>query len=207
MYSWFGETAASLVGPYGFVTVLGPAIGDAFAFAFAGAAASIAFARAPGLLGAFAGAAAFAICEWLRSVGMLGVPFAQIGYSQASSVFAPLAAYGGSIFITFIVGAIGAVLASYVIDRARIAQTIGGLLGIALLTGAAYAFWPARHAAPATIPVSAIQGNIKQQTKWDPQSFFLAFARYVELTRATQGAHTRLRVVARNSHHRCDRRR
>ncbi len=189
MYSWFGVTAASLVGPYGFVTVLGPAIGDALAFAFAGAAASIAFARAPGLLGAFAGAAAFAICEWLRSVGMLGVPFAQIGYSQASSPFAPLAAYGGSIFITFIVGAIGAVLASYVIDRTRIAQTIGGLLGITLLTLGAYAFWPARHAAPATIPVSAIQGNIKQQTKWDPQSFFLAFERYVELTQATQSTH------------------
>jgi apolipoprotein N-acyltransferase len=189
MYSWFGITAASLVGPYGFITVLGPAVGDAFAFAFAAAAASIAFARAPGLLGPFAGAAAFAICEWLRSVGMLGVPFAQIGYSQATTIFAALAAYGGSIFITFVVGATGAVLAASFADRTRSTQTVAGLFGIAILTLAANVFWPARHALPATIPVSAIQGNIKQQIKWDPQSFYLAFERYVELTRATQSTH------------------
>ena len=189
MYSWFGVTAASLVGPYGFMTVLGPAIGDALAFAFAGAFASLAFARAPGLPGAFAGAAAFAVAEWLRSVGMLGVPFAQIGYSQASSIFAPLAAYGGSIFITFVVGAIGAVIASYIIDRTRGAQTIGALTGIGLVTLAAFVFWPARHAAPPTIPVSAIQANVKQQTKWDPQSFLIALSRYIELTQATQASH------------------
>ena len=189
MYSWFGVTAASLVGPYGFVTVLGPAVGDALAFAFAGAFASLVYSRAPGLLGAFAGAAAFAVAEWLRSVGMLGVPFAQIGYSQASSIFAPLAAYGGSIFVTFIVGAIGAVIASYIINRTRAAQTLGALAGIALVTLAAFIFWPARHAAPATIPVSAIQGNIRQQTKWDPQSFLLALSRYIELTQATQASH------------------
>jgi apolipoprotein N-acyltransferase len=189
MYSWFGVTAASLVGPYGFVTVLGPAVGDALAFAFAGAAASIAFRRAPGLLGPFSAAAAFAICEWLRSVGMLGVPFAQIGYSQTTSIFAALAAYGGSIFITFAVGAIGAVLAASFADRTRSTQTVAGLFGIAIVTLGASFFWPARHAAAATIPVSAIQGNIKQQTKWDPQSFYIAFARYVELTQATQSTH------------------
>ncbi|MGH7716532.1 MAG: apolipoprotein N-acyltransferase [Vulcanimicrobiaceae bacterium] len=189
MDSWFGVTAASLVGPYGFVTVLGPALGDAFAFAFAAAAASIAFARAPGLLGPLAAAAAFAVCEWLRSVGMLGVPFAQIGYSQASSVFAALAAYGGSIFVTFAIGAIGAVLAAFIADRMRVTQTAAALVGIAIVTFAANAFWPARHAPGATIPVSAIQGNIKQQTKWDPQSFYLAFERYVELTQATQSTH------------------
>jgi apolipoprotein N-acyltransferase len=189
MYSWFGVTAASLVGPYGFITVLGPAVGDALAFAFAGAAASIAFRHAPGLLGPLAAAAAFAICEWLRSVGMLGVPFAQVGYSQATSIFAALAAYGGSIFITFAVGAIGAVLAASFADRARSTQTVAGLFGIAIVTLGANVFWPARHAPPATIPVSAIQGNIKQQTKWDPQSFYLAFARYVELTQTTQSTH------------------
>jgi len=189
MYSWFGVTAASLVGPYGFLTVLGPAVGDALAFAFAGAFASLAFARSPGLLGAFAGAAAFAICEWLRSVGVLGVPFAQIGYSQASTVFAPLAAYGGSVFITFVVAAIGAVVASYLIDRSRAVQSAAGLACVAVLTSAAYLFWPARHAAPPTIPVSAIQGNIKQATKWDPQSFALALERYTALTQATQPSH------------------
>src|SRR5665213_3644083 len=32
-FSWFGETAAALVGPLGFMIDLGPALGEAFAFA------------------------------------------------------------------------------------------------------------------------------------------------------------------------------
>ena len=41
-FSWFGETAAALVGPLGFVIDLGPALGEAFAFAFAACVASLA---------------------------------------------------------------------------------------------------------------------------------------------------------------------
>ncbi|MBV8425447.1 MAG: apolipoprotein N-acyltransferase [Candidatus Eremiobacteraeota bacterium] len=189
MYSWFGVTAARLVGPYGFLTVLGPALADALAFAFAAAAASLAFARAPGLPGALAGAAAFALMEWARSVGMLGVPFAQIGYSQASSLFAALAAYGGSLFVTFIIAAIGALVASALVAPQTTRQSIAGIIGIAILTFAANLFWPARHAPPPTITVSAIQGNIKQSVKWDPQSFIVSVQRYLAMTASVASAH------------------
>ena len=111
MCSWFAVTAAGLVGPFGFLTVLGPAVIEAPAFALAALAASIAVRRVPGVLAPLSAAAAFTVLEWLRSVGALGMPFAQVGYSQVDSVFAPLAAYGGSIFVTFTIAAIGAIVA------------------------------------------------------------------------------------------------
>lgn len=189
MFSWFGVTAARLVGPYGFLTVLGPALGDALAFAFAAAAASLAYARAPGLAGCIAGAAAFALTEWLRSVGMLGVPFAQIGYSQVSSPFAALAAYGGSLFVTFAVAAIGAFLASAILRRETNVHSTIGIGAVALITIVANLAWPARHAAPPSIPVAAIQGNIKQSVKWDPESFTLSVQRYIAMTQTLSASH------------------
>ncbi|MGH7684637.1 MAG: hypothetical protein ACREMT_09855, partial [Vulcanimicrobiaceae bacterium] len=82
MCSWFATTAAGLVGPFGFLTVLGPAIIECPAFVLAAAAASLAYARIPGVAAPFAAAGAFGLFEWLRSVGTMGMPFAQVGYSQ-----------------------------------------------------------------------------------------------------------------------------
>jgi apolipoprotein N-acyltransferase len=184
MCSWFAVTAAGLVGPFGFLTVLGPALIEAVSFALAAAAASSVYARAPGALGAFGAAAAFASFEWLRSVGALGMPFAQVGYSQAGDVFAPLAAYGGTTLVTFVVASIGALLACLALDRSSAPQAFGGLAAIAAVTLAANVFWPARHAPPATIPVAAVQGDVKQDVKWEPHTFTLSAARYIEMTSA-----------------------
>ncbi len=189
MCSWFAVTAAGLVGPFGFLTVLGPALIDAPAFALAAAAASLAYARVPGVLAPLAAAAAFALFEWLRSVGAMGMPFAQIGYSQVGGGFAPLAAYGGTIFVTFVVGSIGAVIAWVVLDRSRMAAAAVSAAGIAIAALGADAAWPARHAPLATIPVAAIQGDIRQAVKWNPQSFALANRRYIAMTRGVAATH------------------
>jgi apolipoprotein N-acyltransferase len=189
MCSWFATTAAGLVGPFGFLTVLGPAVIECPAFALAAGAASLAYARVPGIAAPFAAAAAFGLFEWLRSVGTMGMPFAQVGYSQVQSGFAPLAAYGGTIFVTFIVAAIGALIAWVALDRSRVVAAAIGVACIALATFGANLAWPARHAGAATIPVAAIQGNIRQAVKWDPQSFVLANRRYVAMTREVSPLH------------------
>ncbi|MGH7329306.1 MAG: apolipoprotein N-acyltransferase, partial [Polyangiaceae bacterium] len=189
MCSWFAVTAAGLVGPFGFLTVLGPAIIEAVSFALAAVAASIVYARAPSVLGPLAAAAAFTVFEWLRSVGALGMPFAQIGYSQVGDPFAAFAAYGGSIFVTFVVAAVGALLASVAQDPQRMPRVAIALVAIGCATVAANIFWPARHAPPATIPVSAIQGNIKQDVKWDPRTFLLSFQRYARMTESAGATH------------------
>lgn len=189
MCSWFATTAAGLVGPFGFLTVLGPAIIECPAFALAAGAASLAYARVPGLAAPFAAAAAFGLFEWLRSVGTMGMPFAQIGYSQVGDGFAPLAAFGGTIFVTFVIAAIGALIAWVALDRSRVVAAAIGLACIALATFGANVAWPARHAAAATIPVAAIQGNIRQAVKWDAQSFVIANRRYVAMTREAAAFH------------------
>ena len=188
MFSWFGETAASLVGPFGFVTVAGPAAIDATFFAIAGFLASYVSKRAPGVLAPLAAAAAFTVADWLRSVGFLGAPFAQVGYSQVATPFAALGAYGGAYFVTFTIAAIGAAIAWAILDRTQVKAAVVTILATVLVTGAAFAAWPARHYAPPSIPVAAIQGNIKQEIKWNnPASAELAVKRYITLTQSIGG--------------------
>ena len=189
MCSWFATTAAGLVGPFGFLTVLGPAVIEAVSFALAAAAASIAYSRAPSAFGPLSAAAAFAVFEWLRSVGALGMPFAQVGFSQVDDPFGAFAAYGGSIFVTFVVAAIGALIASVAENPGRLMQNGIALVGIAVATLAVNVFWPARHGVPPTIPVSAIQGDIKQDVKWDPNTFALSFTRYSQMTDSAASTH------------------
>lgn len=64
-FSWFGETAAALIGPFGFVIDLGPAMGEALAFAFAALAGSLAARRCSPLLAPLVTAAAFTAAEWM----------------------------------------------------------------------------------------------------------------------------------------------
>ncbi|MBV8353692.1 MAG: apolipoprotein N-acyltransferase [Candidatus Eremiobacteraeota bacterium] len=190
MFSWFGETAAPLLGPWGFILILGPAAIEAVAFGATFALASFVFARAPGAFGPLGAAAAFTACEWLRSIGAIGAPFAQVGYTQVDGPFAALAAFGGSYFVTFVVAALGAFVAAGLIEPAdRIRDAVWAIVGIIAVTAAANAFWPARHVPPPTIPVAAIQGNIKQDVKWNPETFEISLPRYLALTNSLAAVH------------------
>ncbi|MBV8602727.1 MAG: apolipoprotein N-acyltransferase [Candidatus Eremiobacteraeota bacterium] len=191
-FSWFGVTAAALVGPFGVMTVAGPALIDAPSFAIAAMLGSLAYKIAPGALGPLAAAAVFAVAEWCRSVGVMGNPFAQVGVSQVDGPLAALAAFGGSTLVTFAVAAVGAFVASAALDRARIRESALGLGAIVVLASAAYLLWPARTLAAPTIPVAAVQGNIKQDVKWDKASFEVANGRYIAMTAALESAHPRL---------------
>lgn len=199
-YSWFGETAGTLIAPFGFLLTLGPAVGDAFfGFAIVGALVALAVRLAPRPVAPLAGAAAFAFCEWLRSEGLgdLGVPFGSLGYTQVGTPLAPIAAYVGTYGLTFVL----CVLAAYAAYAFRLRPlrgtfaTAGVAYGAVLLgTALAWALWPARTVGAATFPVAAVQGNIKQSTKWTPQAFETALARYEQLTRTAAATHPRLIV-------------
>jgi apolipoprotein N-acyltransferase len=63
---------------------------------------------------------------------------------------------------------------------------------IALVTVAAWSFWPARHLPSPRIAVAAVQGNIPQSFKWN--ALQLAVHRYTAMTRATAPFHPRLIV-------------
>jgi apolipoprotein N-acyltransferase len=68
-------------------------------------------------------------------------------------------------------------------ERGRAAASFGGIVvAVALLAGAAWLAWPARHPEPATLRVAAVQGNIRQSVKWDAASLPIAVERYTGLT-------------------------
>ncbi len=205
-FSWFGETAGALIAPFGFLLALGPAIAEAF-FGFALIGALCAFAalaltdgsRAKRAFVPLAAAAAFAFGEWFRSegIGDIGVPFGSVGFTQVTSVFAPVAAFAGTYGVTFVVCAIGAYLA-YALRlrsvRGSRVDAFAALTALAACVALAWALWPARFAAPATYRVAAVQGNIAQSLKFAPGSLERSLRAYETLTREAAAAHPKLIV-------------
>jgi apolipoprotein N-acyltransferase len=184
-FSWFGETAGALLGPFGFVLDLAPAAVEALAFAVAAAIASLAARRLRGAWIPLAAAAGFTLMELLRSSGLLGVPLYQIGAAFVETPLAPLAAFGGVYALTFAVAVIGAALGAAAVepDRRRAVTQVASIVLIAgAAAWAAWAAWPARHAEPPALRVAAVQGNITQSVKWEAASLPRAVARYTALT-------------------------
>src|SRR5438477_4345697 len=110
-FSWFTYTVGDYVGGFAFLVVLIPALVEGLTFAVSAASVRVAYRFAPPWIAPVACAAAFTVFEWLRSIGMLAVPFAQIGYSQTSTLLAVFAPYVGSIGVTFIVMLLAAYIA------------------------------------------------------------------------------------------------
>ncbi len=205
-FSWFGETAGALIAPFGFLLALGPAIAEAF-FGFALIGALCAFAaralsdgtRAKRAFVPLAAAAAFAFGEWFRSegIGDIGVPFGSVGFTQVTSVLAPVAAFAGTYGVTFVVCTIGAYLAYALRLRAVRGSGVdafAALTALAACVALMWTLWPARSAAPATYRVAAVQGNIPQGLKFAPGSLELALLTYERLTREAASAHPKLVV-------------
>ena len=192
-FSWFTYTVGSYVGSLAFAVVLIPALLEALSFGFTALCVKLAERIAPPLLVPLAGAAAFTVFEWLRSVDYTAVPFAQIGYSQTSTPLAVFAAYIGSFGVTFIVMLAGAYIA-YAVSRRRAAPLAIVVALIAAGWYAAYSAWPARHAAPPTLRVAAVQGNIAQTIKWNSDQLPRNVARYPQLTKQLAALHPQLVV-------------
>lgn len=193
-FSWFGETAAALIGPLGFVIDLGPALGEALAFAFAALVASLAARRCAPSLAPLVTAAAFTAAEWMRSSGILGVPFGQLGLPLVDSPLRPIAAFAGGYGLTFVVAAVAAYAgAAATAPRLRPLACAVACAAVVLTAGAWWA-WPARALAPPAMRVAAIQGNIPQQLKATDAARVLAARRYAAMTLAVAAAHPALIV-------------
>jgi apolipoprotein N-acyltransferase len=190
---WWSTTIQSAVGVLAYVAVIASAAIEAIAIGAAGALSAFARDRAVPALAPVATAAAFTLTEWLRSIGVLGVPFGQLGYTQAGTPLRIFAAYVGTIGVTFVLCLIGAYAADAVARRTWRPLAIA----YAAMTGAlvvAWAAWPARRAPAPSIPVAAIQGDIAQSLKWQPGALTLAVSRYTAMTRQAIGADPRIIV-------------
>jgi apolipoprotein N-acyltransferase len=181
-FSWFGETAGALLGRFGFVTVLGPALLSAPFFALTALLANRAerFAAPPFVPAATA--AAFALAEALRSMGPLGNPFAQIAYPQVTTPFGTLAAWIGATGVTALVAFTSASLTEYFIAPKASRLFLGSISGVLLLLLAGGLAFAARPLAAPDLPIAIVQGDIRQDLKWSRPAFDLAVARYTSLT-------------------------
>jgi len=180
-FVWIGHTVGRYIGAFGPFIALGPALLEAPFVALAGMLASLSYARTRADLAPLGAAAAFTLCEWLRSIGIFAAPFDQLGYTQADSPLRAIAAYAGTYGVTFALCAIGAYLADALRRRTLrpLSAAAAALIAVTLI---AWIAWPARRLAAPTIPVAAIQGNIAQSFKWN--SLGLAVHRYTAMTRA-----------------------
>ncbi len=190
-FSWFATTVGGYVGPFWPAVILLPAMLEGLAFAAVAASIRFAAPRVPAALLPFAGACAFTVFEWGRSVGVLGAPFAQLGYSQANSPLVVFAAYIGTYGITFVLCLLG-FYAADALRRKTLVPMLTTYATIAVALTLAWIFWPARHAPSPTIEVAAIQGNITQSLKWQPDSLQTAITRYTTLTQAAAQHHPKM---------------
>ncbi len=190
-FAWVGHTVGRYIGAFGPFLAFGPALIEAPFIALAGALGAIAYARMRPGVAPLAAAAAFTICEWLRSIGVLAAPFDQLGYTQADTPLRAIAAYAGTYGITFVLCALGAYAADS-LHRKTWRPLLAATASTAVLTLGAWTFWPARALAPPTIPVVAVQANIPQSFKWN--ALALAVRRYTAMTLASTHLHPRLIV-------------
>ncbi len=194
-YAWFTYTVGALVGNLAFLVVLGPALVDGVYVGVAAALAALAYRHASAATAPLAAAAAFTVLEWLRSIGPVGVPFAQLGYSQVQTPLAVFAAYVGSYGVTFIICVIGAYIADAITYRknVRLGYCLSSLV---LLWACAWLAWPARHMEAPSMRVAAIQGNIAQAVKFDKpgqhQALRHAVERYTVLSERASAFHPQL---------------
>jgi len=126
------------------------------------------------------------ISEYLRSVVLSGFPWLSLGYSQIDSPLAAFAPVIGEIGITFIM-LILAVSLSQLLLKNQIAKhlfVISTLIVINLLI--TMPNWT--HLQNKQIKVALIQGNIKQELRWQPDQAWPAMSKYLDLTRKNYDA-------------------
>jgi len=194
-FSYFGETAGSLLGPFAPLLDLAPAGVEAVAFAAAAYVAALAARRCDARLVALAGAAAFTLAELLRSSGVLGVPCEQIGVAMIDSPLRALAAYAGGYGLTFATALLGASLGWWLLrvrDRTRAASALVTWAAVVACASLAWALWPARHAPPPSRRVAAVQGGIEQTLKRSANGLAVGIRTYTTMTRELRAQHPSL---------------
>jgi apolipoprotein N-acyltransferase len=137
--------------------------------------------------GAFAFASAWAIGEWLRGTVLTGFPWLASGYAQVDGPLAGFAAVAGVYGVAWMLALVAALIVQTLhkrfVDHARglsvmlpAALALGVIAcGLALMSVA----WTAPANAPLTVRI--LQGNVKQEMKFDEAGVQAATALYQKM--------------------------
>ena len=136
------------------------------------------------LADALAFAALWFAQEMFRGWFLTGFPWLYSGYSQLDGPLSGLAPMGGMWLISFVLALTAALLCNLWRLRERKSFLAAGVvlllapwgIGLALKNHA----WTSPSGAP--LKVAAIQGNVAQSTKWDPQQLNAQLALYSDMT-------------------------
>lgn len=127
-------------------------------------------------------ASVFVINEWVLSLGMLAFPWSGIAVSLTGFLpYLQTASLFGKYFITFLTVAACFGLAKASIGRKRFFALAGALIiGINLILGTALWIIPCEKSEP--IKVTALQGNVLSNEKWDSANKGSIFDIYIGMT-------------------------
>ncbi|QUN05039.1 apolipoprotein N-acyltransferase [Shewanella yunxiaonensis] len=124
--------------------------------------------------------ALWVLTEWLRGWVLTGFPWLWAGYSQAMGPLKPLAAYIGTLGISFLLAMLAGSLVLLVRKRWMSLPLLLALLVVMV--------WQApKHSGiertGKTVSVALVQGNIPQSMKWDPNALWPTLLKYMDLSR------------------------
>lgn len=127
------------------------------------------------------------LLEWFRGWFLTGFPWLSLGYSQTSSSLSGYASVVGVYGISWLTALSSSMLlvAIFYKRENKKLKSISALLSIAVIWLCGYLLlqinWTEITGKP--VKVSLVQGNVEQQTKWDPDHFEKRKQRYLSLTR------------------------
>lgn len=120
----------------------------------------------------------------LRGWILTGFPWLYVGYSQLDAPLAPLAPLGGVWLLSFAVVVTATLLVQLPHLRAHKGALAAALLVLLLIWGGASGLgqhqWTTEKAGP--LRVAAMQGNVAQSLKWDPQQLEMQLLLYRDMT-------------------------
>lgn len=133
--------------------------------------------------------AAWALTEWGRGLIFTGFPWLSLGYSQVSG--SPLAGFASVLGVYGVGGCLACCAGCLALLRERFKRSVL-LLCVILGSGAALGVYPFTRPVGTPISVRLLQGNIRQDVKWNPQFAVQTLLTYLHLV---QGSHEQLVVL------------
>jgi apolipoprotein N-acyltransferase len=126
------------------------------------------------------------VSEYLRSVILTGFPWLSLGYSQINSPLAVFAPVIGEVGISLIVLIITVCLSQLLLRQKSLSHAFILLILFSCTWVLSQASWLTLTGK--TVKVALIQGNIKQELRWQREQEWPTMLKYLDLTRANYDA-------------------
>ncbi|MBV2129576.1 apolipoprotein N-acyltransferase [Rheinheimera sp. SM2107] len=141
-------------------------------------------ARHSGIFSLLIFGASWTAAEWIRSFLLTGFPWLSLGYSQTSAGLAAYAPLIGETGITFMLAVIAAALARLYQPVPVVVRVLPAVLSaLVILTAPLLDNIKGWQYSDHSVRLVMVQGNIKQELRWQPEQEWPTMLKYLDLTR------------------------